>query len=500
MIAKILAPSTSFNAIAYNEKKVREGSADRISIENFGWLENIPEFQDENNFRNYLIEYGKKNANVEKQQFHACISIKGKYLSSEQLTLIAKDWLKQMGYEGVPTVMYFHNDTKNNHIHIITSRVGLDGKKINDSNERWRARSIIVGLSQSDTHQLCRDNIAKALTYRFDSIKQYQTILISMGYKSEINNKNNELLIFREGLKLHTISLDLISNRVGKTPAAAADSRKKQIKALFYKYSKGLSIDDFKNLMKEKFGLSIIFFGKKDSPFGYSVVDHVGKSIYKGGDIMNMQRLFKQSTDYKQQLRNVLDIELNRIPPLGTMELNHRLKKYGAYIKQGEVIWRIDKSVLFTLNEQEKNSLKTGNLICVSQKYNVNTDTKAVILSQMLGIDISLISVNRELDTRYKSELRELIINAGGSSLNDSIESLGLRTVYLNEERYLVDDMNFNIYSFDELNLVQDDMIALYEKERYIVDDGLVPEIDPNEETAHLGGGANNELPKKRKR
>ncbi len=381
---------------------------------------------------------------------------------------------------------------------MITSRVGLDGKKINDSNERWRARSIIVSLSQDDLHQLCRDNIAKALMYRFESLKQYQSILMSMGYRSEIDYKNKELHIFREGLKLHSMSLDLVNNRVGKT--LADDSRQKQIQALFYKYSKGLSIEDFQSLMKEKFGLSIIFFGKEESPFGYSVIDHVGKRIYKGGDIMNMHRLFKQNTDYKQQLRNVLDIELNRKPPLGTMELNHRLKKYGAYIKQGEVIWRIDKSVLFTLTEQEKNNIRTGNLISASEKYNVNTDAKAIILAKMLGIDVSLINVDRGLDTRYISELRELIINAGGNSLNDSIESLGLRTVYLNEERYLVDDINFNIYSFDELDLVQDEMIALYEKDRYMGDDGLVPEIDPNEETAHLGGGANNELPKKRKR
>ena len=498
MIAKILAASSSFNAVAYNEKKVREGSAERLSIKNFGWIENIPEFQDENNFRNYLIEHGKKNANVEKQQFHACISIKGKYLSSEQLALIANEWLKQMGYDGLPTIMYFHNDTRNNHIHIITSRIGLDGKKINDSNERWKARAIITSLAQGDVHQIGRDNIANALAYRFANVRQYQSILLSLGYNSDIDEKSNSLIVSKEGIKLHTISLDLVNSRVGRT--VEDDSRKKQIQALFYKYSKALSIDDFQSLMKEKFGLSIIFFGKKDSPFGYSVIDHVGKSIYKGGEIMNMHRLFNQHTDFKKQLRDILDIELNRVPPLGTIELNHRLRKYGAYIKQGEVILKVDKSVIFTLTEAEKNNLRTGNLINVAQKYNVNSDAKAIILSQMLGIDISYINVDCNNPTQFTDELRELIINAGGNSLDDSIDSLGLRSIYIDNERYLVDDVNFNVYSFDELNLVKDEMIALHEKDKYIGDDGLVPEINTNEETAHLGGSANNELPKKRKR
>src|SRR5690606_7034811 len=41
------------------------------------------------------------------------------------------------------------------------------------------------------------------------------------------------------------------------------------------------------DFLREKFGLHVIFLGKGEKPpYGYTLIDHAGKAIYKGGEIM----------------------------------------------------------------------------------------------------------------------------------------------------------------------------------------------------------------------
>lgn len=68
------------------------------------------------------------------------------YLSDEQLMLIAREFMERMGYGKQPFIVTRHHDIEREHIHILSTRVRPDGKKIPDKYEGQEARSIIDSL------------------------------------------------------------------------------------------------------------------------------------------------------------------------------------------------------------------------------------------------------------------------------------------------------------------------------------------------------------------
>ena len=109
---------------------------------------------------------------VKAPQFHAVISAKGKSYDKSALTKIAEAWLKEMGYGEQPYLVVFHKDTDNNHVHLVSTRIDRNGKKISSAFEHLRAiRSInkILGIDH-------------ALQYQFSTRAQFLMILEKGGY------------------------------------------------------------------------------------------------------------------------------------------------------------------------------------------------------------------------------------------------------------------------------------------------------------------------------
>ncbi len=496
MIAKILANSTSYSGIDYNDNKVVKGVAELLYAENFGWLESgIIDCVEAFHYKKYLDEWDKRNTRVDNKQFHVTISAKGKYATKEQLLSIGREWMKQMGYEGQPTIYYFHGDTRNNHIHILSSRIGRDGKKIDDRNERWRARSIINSICENDIHQKCRDDVANATRYRFESIKQFEAILLSLGYNSKLNG--DQLEVWREGESLLSINVDLVKHNFRTKPVN--DQRLTQIKALFYKYSKSMSIKDFKDLMKSTFGLSVIFFGKSDMPYGYTVVDNIDKAVYKGGDIMNLKMLMHRQTDFIEKIRSILEIEFKREQPKGTYELNGILKMYGVALRGVTVVWKSNGLALIELSNEQIDKLSYGNKLAMAQRFSLCSEEELKLVAHMYGVNSSHLRYDPNIVKDYDA-VRELINSCGGDSLRDNVAGVGMKVVDFNDEKFVVDSFNNQIYEYNKLGLVESRFTSLHEVDALDEDLIRLPTLDEHADNQHLGGGVNNELPKRKRR
>lgn len=148
MIVKIHPPSSSIrNTLAYNFKKVKEGGAELILTKNMrlDYLGNESLERTLKHMREKL-PYRPRTKNI---VFHCSINPHPtEQIDTETYQSIAEDYLEKMGYGKQPYVVFQHNDIDRHHIHIISLRVDTQGKKINDSHERWRSMEVSKELER----------------------------------------------------------------------------------------------------------------------------------------------------------------------------------------------------------------------------------------------------------------------------------------------------------------------------------------------------------------
>ena len=324
MIVKILgSASSSFHGVQYNDKKVEKGKGELMLMKNFPSFINEKSSQEE--VRNYLKSISK-NEKVKKPQFHAIISTKFREHSKEELTKVAEDFMQEMGYGNQPFIVVFHNDTENNHIHIVSTRVDkTTGKKINDSYEKLKAQKTLINIKERIYGKNYLETISNLLSYKISSLKQLELLMERNGFKL-IKNKNDEnaLDILKNGVWERTINGKQLVFKNLKN-----DDRAKQIKAILNKYkelhsNKVFKVEDRRHLekmlpeekqkedwkpkiefeselqkkLREVFGIDVVFHHKDElHPFGYTLIDHKTETVYKGSNILKMNDLFEFTSE-----------------------------------------------------------------------------------------------------------------------------------------------------------------------------------------------------------
>ena len=170
------------------------------------------------------------------------------------------------GLRKTTLLVVFHKDTGNNHVHIVTTRVDWNGRKINDSYEKLRAVKAIRQIMEQDTQA----KIKEALAYRFSTIAQLRSILESKGHGEFFKSIDPDAVHFNQ-------------------PSSV---RATQLNAIFRKYAKQYSTVQLAEYLKTKMGIELIFHSKDGKPaYGYTVLDHAQKNAYKGSEIMPLKEL-----------------------------------------------------------------------------------------------------------------------------------------------------------------------------------------------------------------
>lgn len=306
-IFKIMpAAGGNFNAVNYNEKKVKQGTAGLVYFENIGNLQDRPQISKEE-FKNYLKAYSARNTKIRNPVFHATCSCRGQELNHEQLKDIALEVMLQLGYSQNPILIYEHHDTKNNHIHIVSSRVGINGKKIKDNFEGKRANQYLNAILNREPLQEFNLHLNTSLSYQFGTHAQFALLMELKGYKTQ--KKEGQFLFFKHGEKQGSISLSDLDRKIALNEKSAKNNH--QVNAIIYKYRKLYSgklrsnhdnkftteekkfESDLTNFLKQKFGFDFIFFSGKDKefPYGYVMIDHNKRKVYKGSDLLKLDFL-----------------------------------------------------------------------------------------------------------------------------------------------------------------------------------------------------------------
>ena len=386
MIATILKSSSTFSAVRYNERKVEHGVAELVGIRNFGYLENAPDMRGITSLRNYLIDYSAKNDRTRMTQFHAAISCKGSEYSKEELIDIAWKYLDKMGYnnEGQPILMYFHHDTDNNHLHIVTSRISPDGKKIPDSMENIRSLKAIEEVMNVDKKYQNSEMMKLAKSYHFESVSQFMAVFETSGYEAFI--QDGDICIKRGGQVQDKIAVKDVEKLCRKNDEAEK-KRIRQLRAILQKYrDQSSSREELESMLKKKFGISIKFLGKEFTPYGYMVVDNATKTVFKGGDILGIKDLLQfQSREEKlQKVDFFIEDKLRENPLATTFDLNHDLHRfYGCHIRHGCIIMEKEKVELADYLVQK---IKYNDKVSWVQGFSPANDQQVRLLSKMFHV------------------------------------------------------------------------------------------------------------------
>lgn len=184
MIAKIGKGSNMYGAILYNQQKVDRENGEVLL------LNKIP---DTINGR-YSVAYFNKcfepylsaNIKTEKTVRHISLNPDPKdRVSDEQFTEMAQEYMERMGYGNQPYIVFKHTDIDRTHIHIVSTCVGIDGKKIPDDYDHPRSMAICRDLEQkynlhkaTEQEQKQADKIFKKVEQQKGDIKSQMASVV----------------------------------------------------------------------------------------------------------------------------------------------------------------------------------------------------------------------------------------------------------------------------------------------------------------------------------
>jgi len=168
MVAKIKSGKSLIGALNYNENKVKQGKAVLIAAAKY------PKDKDQLSFNDKLFrltdltamnQWAKTNA------VHISLNFpNGELLADEKLNEIAQDYLVSVGFQTQPYLVYRHEDAGHPHIHIVTTNIQRDGKRIslhylgqNESEKTRKAIEVKYGLTKAEDQPKQTPNLKAAV-------------------------------------------------------------------------------------------------------------------------------------------------------------------------------------------------------------------------------------------------------------------------------------------------------------------------------------------------
>jgi len=335
MVAKITIPNSIKRALNYNEQKMKEGVAECIYAHNF--LKEAEQL----NFYEKLSRFEKLislNKRASTNTVHISLNFGlNEKIEKNRLVEIASVYMEKIGFAEQPYLVYQHLDAGHPHIHIVTTNIQQDGRRISlhnlGRNESTKARKEIeiaynlMTAEDQKTQQpgeikpmnVQRVNYGRSATkrgiinvldavlpnYKYASLAELNAVLKL--YNLVADRGREEGIIFRKGGLVYRV-LDEKGNKIGvpikassiynKPTLSYLEKRFEENELLKNEYRKNLktsidwilvkrpkNLDAFKQaLQKEKINL----VARQNSDgiiYGLTYIDHNTKCVFNGSDI-----------------------------------------------------------------------------------------------------------------------------------------------------------------------------------------------------------------------
>lgn len=335
MVAKITTPNSIGKALNYNEKKVQKGVATCLYAGNF--------LKDANdlNFYEKLTRFkalNSLNTRAKTNTLHISLNFDPtERLCHEKLVQIATTYLVKIGFGEQPYLVYEHRDAGHPHIHIVTTSIRENGRRIDTynigKNASEKARTeieVAFGLVRTSRKrgpqkqseetpatqkiQYGKTGSKRAITnvlntvihgYSYSSLAELNAVLklynlwADTGAEGSRIQKNGGLLyrILNESgqpvgvpIKASSLSfkptLPYLENAFKKGAEAKEPNKKKLKTAInFQLLQKPEDLADFiRRLQNEKITV-VLRKNSQQYVYGLTYVDHRTKSVFNGSDL-----------------------------------------------------------------------------------------------------------------------------------------------------------------------------------------------------------------------
>ena len=236
-----------FPGAAYNEKKVLEGVAELAGHANIdgNFLHTLYTLHGvgidcSKEVERYLQSRSQTYGNTRSTQWqvHLALSCKGHEKNKEQLVGIAHAVMREYGMGKQPYFVYFHRDTENNHVHILTTRVTAKGRLISDHYDYHRFNAALNRVVKEDQ----QNDIGRMFEYSFTTEGQLMNIARGFHYKTGESKENNNVLSFYHGgveairVRRSDIDARIAEVKADKRDIARREETAKRLKAIIIKY------------------------------------------------------------------------------------------------------------------------------------------------------------------------------------------------------------------------------------------------------------------------
>lgn len=335
MVAKITSPARIVAALNYNENKVKEGKAECLHAS--GYLRNAKEM----NFYQKLGGFERLNilnSRATTKTLHISLNFDpSEKIPNDRLIAIASDYMEKIGFGLQPWLMYRHNDAGHPHIHIVTTTIQPDGKRIDTfnigRNQSEKARKEIeqvygllaaekqkrllhkpitpvhaekVGYGKMETKRSIANVVGAVLnTYRFCSLPEFNAILKAYNVVADRGKEDGRIYKHR-GL-LYRV-LDAKGNKVGVPVKASSIANKPTLEKLETLFEKNKPLKEpfraaiknnidkvlamyppdmatFIRLLELKNISTILRQNDQGRLYGITFVDRNNKCVFNGSDI-----------------------------------------------------------------------------------------------------------------------------------------------------------------------------------------------------------------------
>ncbi|WP_121966425.1 conjugal transfer protein MobB [Myroides sp. N17-2] len=332
MIVKIGKGKDLLKTLSYNQVKVDNNKGSVL------FTNNLPEpYYNASNFVALLYKHFEPylllNYKTEKIVRHISLNPNPvDKISDDILSEIAKQYMKEMGYDNQPYIVYKHSDIEREHIHIVTVCTDLQGKQINDSYDYFRSVKVCHEIEKQfnltpaikridiESNQIqfrpvdyTKDSIKTQIAsvirhlpkyYNYDSLENYNALLslfnitakkVEVPYYSQLKLGLVYFALDNLGkIASNPLKASLFGKSAGYHSLVAQFEKSKDVlqksktelkEVVEIILDKANSLESFINTLIDK-GINIVIFKNNDNRvYGASLIDHNSKAVYKDSEL-----------------------------------------------------------------------------------------------------------------------------------------------------------------------------------------------------------------------